>query len=169
MRKLFGILLFSLSTIICFGQESIEVVYNQDYSVKLNGVSVNNETTYQEIVEALGEPEIYKEHPTGKINYRYPDLGLVFHTVNGKLLTLAFNFNWDGDKNFPNKTFEGVLKIGETVINKVTRESIINELVSFEIKCIMPGMCMNNPKEIKNPILLGFKDDLITQLAIEFH
>ncbi|MFZ6053048.1 DUF7738 domain-containing protein [Halocola ammonii] len=169
MRQLFGILLFSLITIICFGQENIKIFYSEDYSVELNGVSVNNETTYQEIVEMLGQPEIYKEYSTGKINYRYPELGLVFHTVNGKLLTLAMNFNWDGDKNFPNTTFEGVLKIGETTINKETTESIINQLESFKIKCIMAGMCMNNPKEIKNPILLGFKDESITQVCIEFH
>lgn len=82
MKHLFGILLFNFLTTICLGQKNIEVVYNQDYSVKLNGVSVNNETTYKEIVEILGEPEIYKEYTTGKINYRYPALGLVFHTVN---------------------------------------------------------------------------------------
>lgn len=169
MKQLFGILLFGLLTVVCAGQEKIEVAYNQDFSVKLNGVSIDNETTYQQIVEAIGEPEIYKEYPTGKINYRYSDLGFVFHTVNGKLLTIAFNFNWDGDKNFPNTTFQGILKIGEISINKETTESITIDLESFEVKCIMPGMCMNNPKEIKNPILLGFKDNLITQVSIEFH
>jgi hypothetical protein len=169
MRKILGIALFSLSTIICIGQESTEVVYNQDYSVTLNGIIINNETTYEAIVEALGEPETYKAYSTGKINYRYPDLGIVFHTVNGKLLTLAFNFNWDGDKNFPSTTFIGILKIGDTIINKDSDERVVNDLASFGIKCIIPGMCMNNPHEVNNPILLNFKDGMITQVIIEFH
>nr|WP_298996635.1 hypothetical protein [uncultured Allomuricauda sp.] len=169
MKPVCTVLFFSLLSVICFGQETIEVVYTQDYTVTLNGTPIDNSTTYQSIVEMLGEPEVYKEYPTGKINYRYTDLGLVFHTVNGNLLTLAFNFNWDGDKNFPNTTFEGVLKIGDNSIDAKTTESIVDDLERFEIKCLMPGMCMNNPRKIKNPILLGFKDDLITQVSIEFH
>ncbi|WP_422857966.1 hypothetical protein ACOKFD_10950 [Flagellimonas sp. S174] len=169
MKLVCTVLFFSLSSIICFGQETIEVTYNQDYTVTLNGTPIDNSTTYQSIVEMLGEPEVYKEYPTGKVNYRYTDLGLVFHTVNGNLLTLAFNFNWDGDKNFPNTAFEGVLKIGDSIIDTKTTESIVADLQSFEINCIMPGMCMNNPRKIKNPILLGFKDELITQVSIEFH
>ncbi|PRX56657.1 hypothetical protein [Flagellimonas meridianipacifica] len=169
MKLVFTALLFCLSSIICFGQETIEVVYNQDYSVTLNGISIDHSTTYQNLVEILGEPEVYKVYPTGKVNYRYTDLGLVFHTVDGNLLTLAFNFNWDGDKNFPNTSFEGVLKIGDNTINAKTTESIVDDLERFEIKCLMAGMCMNNPRKIKNPILLGFKNDLITQVSIEFH
>ncbi|MEM9364221.1 MAG: hypothetical protein AAGA43_16385 [Bacteroidota bacterium] len=169
MKLVFIALFFSLSSVICFGQETIEVVYTEDYTVTLNGTPIDNSTTYQSIVEMLGEPEIYKEYPTGKTNYRYSDLGLVFHTVDGNLLTLAFNFNWDGDKNFPNTSFEGILKIGESIIDTKTTESIVDDLERFEIKCLMAGMCMNNPRKIKNPFLLGFKDDLITQVSIEFH
>lgn len=169
MKLVCTALLFSLLSVICFGQETIEVVYTEDYTVTLNGTPIDNSTTYQSIEELLGEPEVYKEYPTGKTNYRYTDLGLVFHTVDGNLLTLAFNFNWDGDKNFPNTSFEGVLKIGDSIIDTKTKESIVDSLGSLEIECIMPGMCMNNPRKIKNPILLGFKDELITQVSIEFH
>lgn len=169
MKHLLGTLVLYLATIMVFGQKDIEIVYNQDFTATLNGTSINNETTYQEIVDMLGEPEVYKEYPTGKINYRYTDLGLVIHTVNDNLLFIGVNYNWDGDKSFPSTTFEGDLKIGDTAINKETSEGVIDELDGFEIKCIIPGMCMNNPNEIKNPIIVGFKDGLVTQVGIEFH
>lgn len=149
--------------------QNVEIVYNQDYTATLNGTSVDNMTSYEEIVSLLGEPEIYKEYPSGKTNFHYKELGVVVHTVNGKLLTLGVNYNWDGDENFPNTTFKGNLKIGQESIDHKTKEEIVSELNMFEIECVLPGMCMNNPRKVKNPILLGFKDQLITQVSIEFH
>ena len=169
MRNFLVLLLLCFSANLCLGQKDITVIYNHDYSVTINGISIDKSTTYQEMVELLGEPEVYKEYRTGKTNYHYKELGLVIHTVDGKLLTLAFNFNWDGDKNFPNSTFIGGLTIGDKEIDKNTTADIVDELKSLGIECYIPRMCMNNPKTVKNPIILGFKDDLITQVSIEFH
>ncbi|WP_298237505.1 hypothetical protein [uncultured Algibacter sp.] len=169
MKKIITILILCISTSICFGQIEVTIEYNSDNSVLLNGIPINNTTMYSEIVKILGEPVIYKEYPTGKTNYHYEELGLILHTVNGNLLTIGVNFNWDGDKNFPETIFKGTLKIGTTSINQESKSTVVDEMKGFEIKCIMPEMCMNNPKTVKNPILLGFKNDLISQISIEFH
>lgn len=168
MKHIIALLFISISTTL-LAQDNVKLVYNQDFSVTLNGTSIDNSTTYEEIVSLLGEPEIYKEYATGKTNYHYKEQGMVVHTVAGKLLTIGVNYNWDGDENFPNTTFNGELNIGKTNMDQNTKESIVGELKSFEIECLLPGMCMNNPRKVKNPILLGFKDELITQVSIEFH
>jgi hypothetical protein len=152
-----------------FGQTPVTIEYKSGDSVLVNGNLVSHTTTYAEIVRILGEPVIYKEYTTGKTVYHYVESGIILHTVNGKLLAIGVNYNWDGDKNFPETTFRGNLKIGTLDLNHLSKPEIVNEMKHLGIICVLPGMCMNNPKTVKNPILLGFKDNLITQVSIEFH
>lgn len=169
MKHFITLLILFATTCVTFAQSKISIEYKSDFTVTLNGQSVDNTTTYNDIVKLLGEPSIYREYPSGKTNYHYKDLGLVIHTVNGNLLTIGTNYNWDGDKNFPETTFEGEFIIGGKSVSKDTKGTIVEELKDLKINCIIPGLCMNDPKKIKNPILLGFKDDAITQVSIEFH
>jgi hypothetical protein len=170
MKKIITLLVICFLASVSFGQTEISIEYISGDSVTVNGISISNLTNYDEIVKIIGkQPVIYKEYPTGKTNYHYKELGLVLHTLNGKLLTIGVNYNWDGDKNFPEKEFKGNLTIGKTRANQNTKPEIIEEMKDLEIQCIIPGMCMNNPKTVKNPILIGFKDGLITQVSIEFH
>lgn len=154
---------------LCSAQTETKIEYHADNTVRLNGNTIHAGTSYDELVGMLGEPIIYKEYPTGKTTYHFKDRGVALSTVNGKLLRLGVNYNWDGDKNFPESTFDGLLTIGSTTINKHTTSSIIEQLSDLKIKCIIPDMCMNNPKTVNNPIMLGFQNEMITQVSIEFH
>ncbi|MGB1031329.1 MAG: hypothetical protein ACPGWM_01880 [Flavobacteriales bacterium] len=168
MKKSILILMICLTSLFGIGQ--IEIDYKSGKEVQLNGTTINNTTSFDDVVKMCGEePTLYKEYSSGKVVYHFENLGLVIHTLNNQLIALGVNFNWDGDENFPEKTFEGSLMIGKKVIKVDAKEGVVNELSEFDINCVIPGMCMNNPKTNKNPILLGFKDELITQVLIEFH
>ncbi|MBL3658710.1 DUF7738 domain-containing protein [Fulvivirga sediminis] len=169
MKLTITTLFFALLALKSYGQETITVEYTADYRALINGQQIDNTTTYDDIVKLLGEPELYKAYPTGKRKYHYKELGIVLSTVEGNVLSIGFNYNWDGDKNFPETSFEGELKVGDIFINKSSHAIIIENLAELGINCPIPRMCMNNPKKIRNPILLGFENDEITQVSIEFH
>jgi hypothetical protein len=80
---------------------------------------------------------------------------------------LGVNFNWDGDKNFPNTTFSGKIIIGKTQLNiNTTKEFItINDFLKFE-NFLYPELFMASTK--KNVVVIGFKDNKITQIGFEF-
>jgi len=167
---IFTFILVCFSTTFGFGQAKFVIEYMSGDAVSLNGQSISNETSFEEVVKIIGEePELYKAYQTGKSNYHYKDLGVVVHTYEGKLLSLGVNYNWDGDETFPESVFEGEFKIGKISMDKESKPEIVEQMGDFEIKCIVPQMCMNNPQANKNPILFGFEDGLITQIRIEFH
>lgn len=169
MKNVLLLFAFSLLSSLSFTQSTIELNYTSDKKVYLNDTKLTKSTTIDDLKEILGEPIIYKEYPTGKINYHYKEHGITVHTVNGKLLFIGVNLNWDGDKNFPEKTFEGILKIGDITIDKNSTEEFIPQITFIEISCPIPGMCMTIDKKEKTPILIGFKDELVTQVGFEFH
>ena len=164
------ILLLAISLLTFgFSQNEIEISYTQEKTVLLNGQKIDNQTDFETIKSILGEPVIYKEFPSGKVNYHYPELGLAVHSINGKLLFIGANYNWDGDKNFPETTFTGKLNIDNVHFDKSSTNSKLSEIKIVEINCIMPEICMTNPKEEKDIIVIGFKDNNLTQIGFEFH
>lgn len=168
MKKSILILMICLTSLLGIGQVAID--YKSGNEVQLNGTTINNTTSYDDVVKMCGEePTLHKEYSSGKKVYHFEKLGLVIHTLNNQLIALGVNYNWDGDENFPEAQFEGSFMIGKQAISADSKEEIVNELNEFEIQSILPGICMNNPKTNKNPIVLGFKDELITQVLIEFH
>ncbi|MFK7834004.1 MAG: hypothetical protein AB8B52_12050 [Winogradskyella sp.] len=151
-----------------FAQNDIEINYSNDKDVLLNGQILTKDTNLETITSILGEPIIYKTYVTGKINYHYPKLGLSVHFVNENLLFIGANYNWDGDKNFPETTFTGKMKIGEVSFDVDSKSSQLSEIKVVKITCLMPELCMSNPKEEKEAIIIGFKDEKLTQIGIEF-
>jgi len=153
---------------IGFSQTPVEIKYTDKNDVFLNDLKLSKKTNFKTITGILGEPEVYKEYPTGKINYHYPDQGIVFHTVEDKLLFIGANFNWDGDETFPSATYTGKMLVDNTTIDVKSAESVLSELENIEVNCVFPGMCMTNPKKVKNVLVIGFEEGVVTQVGFEF-
>ncbi len=169
MRNFTLLLAFALFSPLLRAQSAPEIIFNEKKEVWLNGKMIDHGTTMEELTALLGEAEVHKEYPTGKLNYHYPDLGMAVHIVNGQLLYLGMNFNWDGDERFPEERFTGKLSMGKVVINAETSPEVIEELTVVEIFCPIPEMCMTKDREAQTPIMLGFKEGKITQIGFEFH
>ncbi|MFK7781464.1 hypothetical protein [Psychroserpens sp.] len=169
MKKSIVLLITIFSINIGLAQKDVEIIYSHEKEVFLNEQKLDKDTNLETIKSILGEPVIYKEHVTGKVNYHYPDLGISIHFVNNNLLFIGANFNWDGDKNFPETTFTGKFEIDNVKFDKDSKNAILSDIKIVDIKCIMPEICMTNPKKEKDIIIVGFKDGNLTQVGIEFH
>lgn len=170
MKKTVILLVAIFMVSLGFAQDQVIISYTKEKSVLLNDQKIDHTTNLETIKSILGEPVVYKKYPTGKVNYHYPDLGLSIHFVNDNLLFVGANYNWDGDKTFPESTFTGKLEIGEVQFDKNTGEDILSEIKVVEIKCVMPGLCATNPKTEKNTlIIVGFEEEKVTQVGFEFH
>jgi hypothetical protein len=169
MKKAIILLVTLLSVNLCFTQEKeVHITYTNKKEVILNGNKINKKTTIKAIKENLGTPILYKEYPSGKVKYHYPDLGISVEFTNDKLSFIGANFNWDGDKAFPETTFVGLLEIGSIKFDKNSNNSTLSEVKIVEIKCLFPSMCMTDPNKEKNSIIIGFKDNKLTQIGFGF-
>lgn len=165
MKKLLLIVLVLTSTLI-FAQDKPTIDFNSKSELLVNGQLVNNQTTYTKIVDLLGKPELIKENKSGKKTYSYPQTGIAFSTFNDKLSMLGFNFNWDGDKNFPNTTFTGKLTIGKTLLDVNTTKEFMknNAFLTFEPAFMETYFAVSS----NAVIMVGFKNEKITQIGFEF-
>lgn len=165
MKKIVLLLLITFSTSL-FAQDKPSIEFNSKSELLVNGQLVNNQTSFTKIVELLGKPELIKEHKSGKKTYAYSQTGIAFSTFNDKLSMLGFNYNWDGDKNFPNTSFTGKLTFGKIVLDKETTKEFMKSIdfVKFELAF----MELYIGKALNSAIMVGFKNDKITQIGFEF-
>ncbi|WP_040281259.1 DUF7738 domain-containing protein [Psychroserpens damuponensis] len=165
--------LIIIMAIACFNvisaQKDVNIEFTTDKNVILNGTTLTTETSVEDIKTILGTPTVYKSYSSGKTNYHYNDLGIAFHTVKDKLLFIGVNFNWDGDKTFPENSYTGTFKIDDLLIDKTSGNSIIDNIKMVDVIAIMPNLYMSNPKVESTPMIIGFKDDVVTQIGFEFH
>ncbi|MFI1743203.1 DUF7738 domain-containing protein [Thalassobellus sediminis] len=171
MTKNLILSVFILISSLIIAQNDVKIEFISETNVTLNDLRINKDTTLEEIKNILGEPEIYKEYLTGKVNYHYADNGITLQTVDGKLLLLGFNYNWDGDKTFPESTFKGELIIEEISFDKDSNQKKLEEIKNTEFIEVIPGFIISKPKTDKKNIFiaLGFKNDKVTQIGFEFH
>ena len=168
MKNIISTLTLCLLTNMVFAQ-TIDVKFSQDKEVYLNDLKLEKSVSLENIKAQLGEPVVFKEYTTGKTVYHFADLGIAVHFVNDELLFFGVNLNWDGDKSFPERPYEGTLKIGNVEIEKSSNHEFISKIEVVEIFCPIASMCMTKDREAKILILIGFKDDLVTQVGFEFH
>lgn len=175
MKKNLFIIAFTLISSLLVAQivaqNDVKIEFINETNVTLNDLKIDKNTTFEEIKEILGEPEIYKEYLTGKIIYHYVDNGITLQTVNGKLLLLGFNYNWDGDKTFPESTYTGKLLIEGVQFDNNSNQKKLDEIKKTEFLELIPGFIISKPKTDKKKIFiaLGFKNDKVTQIGFEFH
>lgn len=168
MKKILLLLLLSTFSATLFGQTTTSIEFTKDKELLLNGVVLSANSTMDDIQKILGDPEIYKEYVTGKTNYHYKELGISVHAMDNQLLFIGANFNWDGDKTFPKTSFMGTCKIGGISFDLTSSEKEVNKIDVVELISVMPGLYMSNPKIDKVAIILGVKEDLVTQIGFEF-
>lgn len=171
MIKKIILFVFILVSNLLIAQNDVKIEFIDETNVTLNDLKIDKNTTFEEIKAILGEPKIYKEYLTGKVNYHYADNGITLQTVNGKLLLLGFNYNWDGDKAFPESTFTGKLSVDGVAFDKNSSQKKLEEIKTVEFMEIMPGYVISKPKTAKKNIFVvfGFKNDVVTQIGFEFH
>jgi hypothetical protein len=167
-NRLIIIIAFAFLNVIS-AQTVVDIEFTKDKVVMLNGTELGPNTSFDEVKEILGTPVVYKSYRSGKTNYHYEELGISFHTVDNKLLFIGLNFNWDGDETFPQTPYTGTFKIDDLSIDKDSDHSIVDKIKIVELITIMPNFYMSNPKVESTPIVLGFKDNLVTQIGFEFH
>lgn len=165
MKKTILALLLTFSSYV-FAQEKPTIEFSSSSKLTINGQMVNNQTSIETITQLLGTPQLVKEHKSGKKNYVYPELGLAVQTFNDKLLMLGANYNWDGDKNFPNKTFEGKFTVGKTVLDTNTTKDFINSNSFLKFENLFLDLYVAGASNAA--VMVGFKDNKITQLGVEF-
>ncbi len=166
MKKFILLLLIAFSTSF-YAQENTRVEFNKNSELMINASLINNETTFTKFVEIVGgQPELIKESKNGVKTYFYSKNGLVFKTNKDKLTMIGFNYNWDGDKSFPNTSFTGVVVIGTVQLDTNTTKEFMkkNEFLTFDNLFLD----LFAAKSKNTVIMVGYKNDKITQLGFEF-
>jgi len=166
MNKITITLVLLFSSVI-FSQETITIDFNENAELKLNDVIINNETSFKTIIELLGEPVLVKEFKTGKKNYIFPKTGLAVQTYKDKLLMIGANYNWDGDKNFPETTYTGKLSVGKTTIDASSTKELLKKISFLEFMPMFSELYIAASEKAKLAVMIGFKDDKITQIGFE--
>ncbi len=150
---------------ICKAQNSVEIKYTESSTLLLNKVSLNYSVNIEDIINAIGKPDRVVDYKNIEKNYFYDSLGIIILTKDGKLKGLGINYNWDGDKKFPEKSFTGSLKIGELSVSKNTIREEIAAIKSLEFVCPIESICASNNKEVDVRCVISFTDKLITQIV----
>lgn len=165
MKKFILLLLLAFTTSF-YAQENPRVEFNKNSELIINTQVINNQTTYAKIVELLGQPELIKESKSGVKSYAYAKYGMAFKTLNDKLTMIGFNYNWDGDKNFPNTSFIGVLVVGSAQLDSNSNKDFMkkNDFLTFDNLFLD----LFAAKTKNTVIMVGFKNDKITQIGFEF-
>ncbi len=73
MKKILLITFCLFAYSISYSQTKVNIEFINETKVLLNEIEINRSTSFSDIKELLGEPVVYKEYPTGKINYHYND------------------------------------------------------------------------------------------------
>ncbi len=170
MKKLL-VFVFIITIKSIFSQTETKLEFINETTVLLNDEKINKNTTFDEVKKLLGEPVLYKKYVTGKVNYHYKEKGISVHTMNGNLLFIGFNYNWDGDKTFPNTSYKGKLNIDGVDFDQNSTKENQKKIKNVEFMELMPGLVFSKPKNGKKNtlIILGYKDNKVTQIGFEFH
>lgn len=168
MKNIILVIAFAFS-LAAFSQETTTIVLNETSQLQINGTTVNRETSFNQIKNLLGEPTLVKDYKNGKIKYQYPEQGLTLDIYNDKLSMIGANFNWDGDKNFPETSYNGQFMIGKIVVNKNTTENLMKRISFLRFEHLLSGLYAGNTENNSALVLVGFKENKITQIGFEFN
>lgn len=156
---------FGIAATFCTAQTSSEIKYADSSSLFINGLLLNNATTFKKITEKLGEPDKKVDYPNSQSSYFYEDKGLLIMVKDSTVKGIGVNFNWDGDKKFPQKTYTGTLAIGELSITRDTKIENIIALKKIEMGCPMSILCASKSRAAKVQCTVAFDENkLLTQI-----
>jgi hypothetical protein len=146
-------------------KSKVEISYNSSAELTINNIQIDNGTDLNKLIGVLGEPNRTEEYANGEKSYFYDEVGMVFMTKDGLVKGVGVNFNWDGDKKFPEQSFRGTLKLAETTINKESNSETISGIQGIEFICPIPIMCGSKDRDAKINCTMAFKDGKITQVV----
>lgn len=163
-RILFTIFAIAI-TGFCKAQTSIEINYADTSKLFLNKLLLNDNMDVQDITKTIGEPGKIVDYPNTEKSYIYEESGFVIFTKNNKVKGIGINYNWDGDKKFPEKSFTGSAKVGELSISKATTKEDLLSIKSTPFACPMDIFCASKDRKSKIQSSVGFKDKALTQIV----
>jgi hypothetical protein len=165
--KIFGLIcLITLTANCAVGQtNTLEINYSGSAELIMNKQKIDGKTSVDKVIENLGDPSKIVDYPSGEKSYFYEEFGIVFFTVKGLIKGLGINYNWDGDKKFPEQAFKGKLKLGEAEINNETVSESIAGIESVKFTCPIPMICASKDQQAKINCIVGFKDKKLTQVT----
>lgn len=149
----------------CVAQNSVEINYSDTSTLLLKNLPLSNNINIEEITKSLGEPSKIVDNKKGEISYFYDDLGLVFAVKEKLVVLVGINYNWDGDKKFPQTSFVGTLKIGDFIVSKETKQEDILTIKAIEFLCPIDQICASKIRTAKIRCAISFTEKLISQVA----
>ena len=132
----------------------------------LSGARLSEKAGASELTKCLGSPTREKTYPSGEASLFHEAQGLVLWTAGGELRGVGLNFNWDGDKKFPETSFTGGLMIGDLKVDRNTTFAQLQSLKGNGITCMDDSMCAGGTASDK--VVVGFEKNLITQISFLF-
>ncbi len=166
LRALGLMALFTLTLSNASAQSSsIDIEYNSNAELLINGHLISSKTSIEEAMEIMGEVSRMVESSNAEKSYFYDEIGVVLATKDGVVRGVGINFNWDGDNNFPETSFTGDLILGDTEINKETKSATIAAIRTIEFICPFPLMCASKDRSASVNCTIAFKETKITQVV----
>lgn len=159
------ITLLTISMFYCKGQINCEINYSDSSTLTINKIKLQEKMNDQDFLKIFGKPTRVVEYRNTEKGYYYDNDGFVVFSKNSFVTMIGVNFNWDGDKKFPEKAFTGSLKIGELTINKETKKGDIDTLKAIGYDCPMDILCGSKSRNAKIKSIIGFKSTLLSQVA----
>lgn len=166
--------IFSLLAICVLGlsfskPEKVDIVYNSKESIHVAGLNLVGDLHSRDLIKQIGEPSS-KLKKGIEVDYFYEDYGIVFALKKDTVVGLGINFNWDGDKKFPKKSFTGSLILDGTIINKDSKREVLTAINSLGFNCPIPSMCFCKNGNLKHKIMTGFNgENKLSQLVFIFN
>jgi len=150
---------------LCHAQNTIEINYSDTSTLFLNKLLLNDNVNIQDITKTIGEPGKIVDYPNNEKSYFYENIGFVIFTKDQKVKGIGINYNWDGDKKFPEKSFIGNLKLGELPVSKATKKEDLPGIKSIPFACPIDIICASKSRRAKVQCSVAFKDNSITQIV----
>ena len=164
-KNIFFTILAIAITGFCNAQNIIEINYSDTSTLFLNKLLLNDNMNIQDITNTVGEPSKIVDYPNDEKSYFYENIGFVIFTKNQKVKGIGINYNWDGDKKFPEKSFIGNVKLGELPISKATKKEDLLSIKSIPFGCPIDILCASKKRNAKIQCSVAFKDNSLTQIA----
>lgn len=156
----------ALSFTVTKGQsKDVKIMYSDSAELLVNEHVISGQTTVKELGELFGKASEIKERPNGDKSYYFNDLGIVISVRKGLVAGLGINFNWDGDKKFPEASYTGSLKVGNSEINKATKSEAIAGITTVKFVCPFPSLCASSNREANVRCTAAFKESKLTQVV----
>lgn len=121
-------------------------------------MKITSETTVKDLIKEIGEPSS-KVEKGGRDEFFYEEIGIVIGIDNGIVKGIGINFNWDGDKKFPETSYTGVLNINEVIITKDSKNEDLNAIKGVSFECPMPMMCLSKHEVTGMKVMVGFNSE----------